>query len=101
MGPFKESGLADCPRAGQQNVACNVGGNRPRVERNATGSPARLRTLGPVLCLAASIARLCVLFREIGYARQAFEMIVRGNKFDIVFSGAGVDDGIGKGELVR
>ena len=59
------------------------------------------RTLGPVLCLAASIARLCVLFREIGYAGQAFEMIVRGNKFDIVFSGAGVDDGIGKGELVR
>ena len=41
------------------------------------------------------------LFRETGHAGQAFKMIVRGNKFDIVFSGAGVDDGICKGEPVR
>ena len=44
--------------------------------------------------------KLWVLFRKIGHAGQTFKMIVRGNKFDIVFSGAGVDDGIGKGELV-
>ena len=45
--------------------------------------------------------KLWILFRKIGHAGQTFKMIVRGNKFDIVFSGAGVDDGIGKGELVR
>ncbi len=81
------------------NRARNIlGGDNTRC--SIAGAAVVMKSFGPVLCLEASIARLCFLFREIGYAGQALEMIVRGNKFDIVFSGAGVDDGIGKGELV-
>ena len=48
-----------------------------------------------------SIVRLCVLFRELGYAGQTFKKLVGGTQFDIVLSVAGIDAGIGKGELVR
>ena len=64
----------------------------PKRNRSLVNSADQRHGIAPILSL---------LFREIGYAGQAFEMIVGRNKFDIVFSGAGVDDGIGKGELVR
>jgi len=41
------------------------------------------------------------LFGEVGHAGQTFEVVVRGDQLNLVFAGAGVDDCIGKGELVR
>ena len=85
----------------------DLGINIPQPVRHCGGLVGRCPTLGlgynlpPNTTDIGGEQKLWVLFRKTGHAGQTFEMIVRGNKFDIVFSGAGVDDGIGKGELVR